>query len=47
MNGHVSITKPNLADERDLREKILEACIKQKVKEISVYMAPMPRGILI
>ena len=47
MNGHVAIIKPELADERDLRENFLEACIKQKVKEISVYMAPMPRGILI
>ena len=47
MNGHVSIIKPDLADEKDMRENFLEACIKQQVKEIEVYMAPMPRGILI
>ena len=41
MNGHVTITKPELADEGDLRENFLEACIKQKVKEISVYIRSM------
>ena len=41
MNGHVSIIKPDLADEKDMRENFLEACIKQQVKEIEVYITSM------
>ena len=41
MNGHVIITKPELADEGDLREFFFETCIKQKVKEISFYITSM------
>ena len=41
MKGHVIITKPELADEGDLREIFFETCIKQKVKEISFYITSM------